>query len=114
MAPEIGYNKEYSPKPADMWALGITVYWLLYGTLPFHLLENIDLDNHVKKIAFETELQFPSIPIVPNELKRVISHLLDKNCQTRMTAEQLISDTFLINQYQSFQEALNFLKNGTT
>lgn len=113
MAPEIGYNKEYSPKPADMWALGISVYWLLYGTLPFNLLENITQDNHVNKIAFETELQFPPIPIVPNELKRIISHLLDKNCQTRMTATQLISDPFLINKYQSYQEALNFLKNGT-
>lgn len=113
MAPEVGYNKEYSPKPADMWALGISVYWLLFGVLPFNLLENIDQDNHVNKMAFEMDLQFPSIPIVPNELKRIISHLLDKNCQTRMTASQLISDRFLIDQSKSFQEALNFLKNGT-
>lgn len=112
MAPEVSYNNEYSPKPADMWALGISVYWLLYGTLPFHLLENLDVDNTVNKTAFNHQLTFPSIPVVPIELKTIISRLLDKNFETRLTADQLIQDSYLQTKYYSFQQAANFLRTG--
>jgi MAP/microtubule affinity-regulating kinase len=35
MAPEIVSKREYMGSPADLWAAGIVLYYILYGTLPF-------------------------------------------------------------------------------
>lgn len=36
MAPEIVNKQEYHGKPADIWALGVLLYVLLYGKFPFN------------------------------------------------------------------------------
>jgi hypothetical protein len=53
MAPEISVNM-YAPKPADMWALGVTVYGLVYGAYPWTLariLEQKDGTLSEQKVA---------------------------------------------------------------
>ncbi|CAH0480658.1 unnamed protein product [Peronospora belbahrii] len=60
MAPETLKGGEYSAYAADIWALGITVYALAFGTIPFYspdvmtlfeMIENdsVDFDNRVEK-----------------------------------------------------------------
>ena len=114
MAPEVANNMSYLPKPADMWSLGITAYSLLFGTFPFNLLDTIDQYGavNITKATFNEPPSFPKLPLVPEKLKDVLRKLLDRNPETRMTAEQLINDPYLNTTYEEYKKATNFLKNG--
>lgn len=35
MSPELAQKRDYFGKPADIWALGVILYILLFGKLPF-------------------------------------------------------------------------------
>ncbi|OHS93672.1 CAMK family protein kinase [Tritrichomonas foetus] len=115
MAPEVTNNMPYLPRPADMWALGVTAYSLLYGTFPFNLLDCVDQFGNVNvtRNTFNQPLTFPSLPLVPDELKVILSSLLDLNPDTRMTAAELIEDQYIVSTYEEWKKASAFLKDGT-
>ena len=76
----------YSGKAADIWALGITFYAMMFLKLPFYhtnvlkLMESIEKD----KIKFPKKIR----QISPN-LKSFLLRILDKNPKTRITMEEL-------------------------
>ena len=95
MAPEVSPIL-YKPKPPDMWSLGVTVFVLLFGKYPYDLergLQQVE-QNYVKNVARSLdlgELTFPDSPSIPDQLKSIISCLLKKNPEERMTADQLVA-----------------------
>lgn len=36
LSPEICAGTDYKGRPADVWALGVSLYYFIYGELPFH------------------------------------------------------------------------------
>ena len=118
MAPEIS-NGLYLPTPIDLWALGVTVYCLLFGKYPFTLNSfisktNVGIPTHtnVVKEYISTNLTFPEFPIIPEELKGILSKLLIINPLERLTAKKLINDQWLISKYNNWIQLLNSLKNS--
>lgn len=71
----------YSGKAADIWALGATLYALLFGTVPF-LATNVPAVY--EKIKYE-ELQFPNTPAICADLKDLLEQMLKKDPTQRIT-----------------------------
>ena len=112
MAPEVTNNGVYLPMPADMWSLGITIFLLIYGFYPYNLekvAEQADPDKRICNIARLQplcELTFPETPIIPEELKDIISRLLRKKPEERMTAEELANNEWIHKKRKEWEDLL--------
>ncbi|OHT01171.1 CAMK family protein kinase [Tritrichomonas foetus] len=78
-SPEIILGQKYNQK-TDIWSLGIVLYFLVTGTVPF------EADN-VQKLFYmitNNDVVFPDDCHISNELKDLITIMLDKNQFTRI------------------------------
>ena len=75
-------------KEADIWALGVTMYVLLYGHLPFHGYSHLALIGSIMndKLTFEENA---STGALPEAIKTILTKSLDKNPKTRITLSAL-------------------------
>ncbi|XP_046806571.1 probable myosin light chain kinase DDB_G0279831 isoform X1 [Lucilia cuprina] len=80
----VGQNM-YCGKAADIWALGATLYALVYGNVPF---EASSVPALYEKIKNE-ELSFPENPKTSVELRDCIKCMLKKDPADRITLPQL-------------------------
>ena len=93
LAPEMLQRREYS-KSVDTWALGIIVYVLLCGCLPFD--DGVDAipstEDDLLYLEKKFILRFPrwARNISPSA-KDILGRLLDVNPSTRYTAEQALN-----------------------
>ncbi|KAI8362777.1 kinase-like domain-containing protein [Blakeslea trispora] len=86
-APELCSSSDmrHITKAIDVWALGITLYCLVYGQCPFTAATEFEL---FEKIPTEP-LAFPSCVQVPETLKDLLSQLLTKQPKDRITLDQV-------------------------
>lgn len=115
MSPEIS-NNLYAPKPADVWALGITAYVLIFGKCPYNLSSLLHDSGrnplNVSKIVSGVELTFPETPVVPNEVKQILSGMLEKDPAKRMTADELAQNEWLQEKYIEWQRVLEYMRGA--
>lgn len=90
LSPELAVKRDHYGKPADMWAFGVVMFALFTGKMPF--TANFEEDLH-RKIT-SGKFTFPSGVIVSDEVKRIISGLLNVNISKRMTAQELFNDPY--------------------
>lgn len=84
MAPEILKGQLYNPMKADIWALGITIYFLATGTLPF-------INSSIYKLIETICEGVYSDGIIDDPLLRMlISRCIDCNISSRATADELL------------------------
>lgn len=94
VAPEVltmqGYGKE-----ADLWSVGVIMFLLLCGKLPF------DGDDHNEIIRSTIQADLKVHPAIWGKLsedaKSLITSLLNKNPKERITAREALKHPFLIN-----------------
>lgn len=113
MAPEISRNS-YFPKPTDMWSLGITLYVLLFGKLPFNLSQLTEPSTlpdfiRVTDNVMPYQLEFHDWPVIPPELRDILTELLNKDPEQRMTATQLVTNEWLQMKNHEWNELMNYL-----
>ncbi|GAQ84402.1 Serine Threonine protein kinase [Klebsormidium nitens] len=83
-APECCMGVPYHGKPADMWALGVTLYVFVTGQYPF-LAQSHSLADLYQAILHEE----PAIPAhLPPPLQDLLRKLLEKDPSERATAEE--------------------------
>lgn len=76
----------YSGKSADIWALGITFYAMMFLKLPFYHDNLIKLMEMIEK----DKVKFPKkIRLISSTLKSFLKRILDKNPKTRINMEEL-------------------------
>ncbi|XP_071543209.1 uncharacterized protein [Panulirus ornatus] len=99
MAPEAlsTSRHKYSGKAADIWAMGITLYAFVYGKLPFHDENIVVLYDKIRS----SPLTFPPVPFVSDDLKDLISLMLEKNPVKRITLPDIKEHPWVTagNQY---------------
>lgn len=106
-APELISGREYLGNAADIWSLGVVLYGLLCGFLPF------DVDHED-----ETHLLYQKIKIgeyeIPNWLSqesiRLLGRLLNTDPTKRITIGELLTDDWLKHGYGSNVQWQSVLK----
>ncbi|CAD5121984.1 unnamed protein product [Dimorphilus gyrociliatus] len=84
--PEILMCKPYHPTQSDIWALGVILYVMMYGTLPFN-------DATYQTLLSEA-LRGPNFPhtrAVREEVKSLIVSICQKENRDRMTVREILS-----------------------
>jgi len=94
-APEVLSGQNYD-QSSDMWSLGIILYTLLCGFPPFFDANNNmkNLHHLIKKAKFDFPATFWSD--ISSEAKDLISKLIVKDPKSRLTAEQVLSQPWVV------------------
>ncbi|WEJ95076.1 hypothetical protein PSN45_002585 [Yamadazyma tenuis] len=91
MAPEVLCGQKYNGFSADIWSLGIILYTMLYGQMPF---EEDDELRTKYKIIHESPTYDESVPSAANTL---IQRMLTKNPMSRPNLNDILNSPFLID-----------------
>ncbi|KAK9048445.1 hypothetical protein SSX86_032592, partial [Deinandra increscens subsp. villosa] len=99
-APECCLGKSYHGKTADTWAVGVTLYCMVFGQYPFlgDTLQDT-YDKIVHNVVFLPEDMNPL-------LKNLIEGLLCKDPEKRMTLEDVALHPWVMGDDGSIQEYL--------
>jgi serine/threonine protein kinase len=92
-SPEIIMKKRYSNK-VDVWSLGVIIYILLFGVVPFN--DNKIVQTDIGKRICTEEIIFPNIRQLSNDLISLIKGCLDKNYQKRFSIKDVLNHKWFI------------------
>ena len=76
-----------------MWAIGVTTYALLCGSLPFFHKDKNKIPDIIKSGKFKFPSKFNQL--LSNESKDFIKKLLNVNSEERMNAEQALNHPWI-------------------
>ncbi|KAI8603318.1 kinase-like domain-containing protein [Dissophora ornata] len=91
-APELCYASPTRPpitKAIDIWALGVTLYCLIYGRCPFIADTEFELFNIIPRRQPSFLDSVPGREFVNSDLKDLLSRLLEKDVHKRITLKEV-------------------------
>ncbi|EAX94519.1 CAMK family protein kinase [Trichomonas vaginalis G3] len=93
LSPEECSGDIYSPKATDIWALGLSLYYAMFGYLPFELETTVgsELANLVLNVSHLLKEKELIIPECSEEVRDLISKLLVKDYRDRITIEEALN-----------------------
>ncbi|KAF0710452.1 hypothetical protein AaE_012512 [Aphanomyces astaci] len=83
LAPECTTGEPYDPFKVDIWALGVTIYAMLFGTVPFG--GHAETVPGILTSIRDDPLVFPSESSIPSDLQELVLAMLDKNPTSRIS-----------------------------
>ena len=91
-APEVNKGSHYT-KMVDVWSIGVIMYALLSGTLPF---EGRD-QKETAKLVIEKPLSYrsPKWPNIPLEAKDLVTKMLIKDPDQRITLDEVLENPWI-------------------
>ena len=94
--PEIIQDEEYSPELADVWSLGIVLYVMICGYLPF----SDENEEKNKNLILNGKVDYPKE--ISNKLKDLLRHMLDINPNKRYNFNKILKHPWLKNYNEKF------------
>jgi serine/threonine protein kinase len=95
-------NGKFKPnhsQSADIWSLGVVLYYLCYSNVPYSQIDNVDL---LKEEIFEFDVSKITFPTfgerVPHEFNSLIVRMLNKDALGRPSIQHILSEIELIGQ----------------
>ena len=82
LAPEVS-EKSYDGKKADVFSFGMTMYSILYDTIPFRYLKNAQVLQIIKLIGDGVRPDLEIDPNIPESMKNLIRRCWDKDPNQR-------------------------------
>lgn len=107
-SPEIVTRKAYDPQKTDIWALGIILYAINVGHLPFYHKNGERIQSMYHRIAM-VNYKFSSGVEVDKDAKNLIGAILKYTPQSRATLNQILSHPWL----QNIDTSSKSVKNDT-
>jgi len=101
-SPNIGYSEQ-----ADMWSVGMVLYALCYGSVPY---SDPDPQICASLVMSHNELQLPATPERSRELKDLILALTSKEWRHRPLSTDLLGHPFI---RERTREIIDFQRNST-
>ncbi|KAF2261125.1 Pkinase-domain-containing protein [Lojkania enalia] len=94
MPPELCVPKHghVSGRAADIWSMGVTLYCLLFGRIPFEKLGMIELYQSIRMDSIEFDKP------ISDDLKDLLFRLLEKDPEKRITMEQIREHPWVTRQ----------------
>lgn len=102
MAPEIFQNKEYDPFIADIWSIGVTIYFIATRQYPFLGKDEQSLKQCIMSGVYNPDL------IEDIELREVIQKCLDIDPATRINCVELLQLPYFLEEQQNVKSTSNF------
>lgn len=102
VAPEVLLQKPYD-KSVDLWSLGVIIYLLLSGTLPFD--DDDDREIARQTIHDEVDFSYHVWKKIGAEVKQMIKKLLEKDKKDRMTLEEVLQHPWILKKSKSLLES---------
>jgi len=90
MAPEVQIKTEFKPKPLDVWAMGISIYSVVFGKLPFENNEEIKTKIPDFNIPVASTYQGDKSNQISEECKICLQGILNKEPELRPTISEAI------------------------
>ncbi|KAJ3121951.1 hypothetical protein HK100_012177 [Physocladia obscura] len=91
----------------DIWALGVTLFCLVYGRVPFVA----DTEFELFHVICKSSLEFPIEPEIDDSLKDILTRLLDKNPSTRIKLPELKTHPWIIEDFLDIEDDLPIMMN---
>ena len=90
-------KKVFGYKPVDIWALGVTIYTVIFKCLPF-LPENVNNVIELFKMINECNVDYEKNGVkISKEMKELLMHIFEKDPKKRFTAKQIVEYEWLNN-----------------
>ena len=83
MDPDLTKNKKYSGQGVDVWALGVILYLLLTGGIPFWGETEQDLYMRIQSAKYS----LPKTRVFSKNLKKLLESIFKINVKERITAQ---------------------------
>ena len=95
--PEMCQGQGFSGQAADVWSLGVTMYFLLYAQLPFWGSSEMLLAQSIidKELQFPDDEEAQTVEQVDEGCKRFIARMLEKEPRRRVSVEDMLNDDWL-------------------
>eukprot|EP00347_Sterkiella_histriomuscorum_P006749 403351578 len=88
MDPDIAKKRDYLGQPSDVWSLGVILFILSTGKLPFFGEFEADLFRKIQKAKYE----IPRECVMSVELKALLKRIFNVDSLTRVTAQHILND----------------------
>ena len=95
-APEVILGQPYVGEPADIWSMGVILYAMVVGRLPFK-------DNDVKTLLSEISNHITLPKYLTDEIKDLIVRMLTYNPHERATIADIKSHNWMFNVAESLR-----------
>ena len=95
VAPEVLVRTPYN-KEIDIWSLGVILYLMLSGLLPFD--DDNDNEEVIAKLIVYSEVKFPSknFSKYSNQVKDLIKRCLTKDPQERIKISEILNHEWIV------------------